>query len=94
MNADHLPGSLSREASSFRDPAGFIYRYNGEIFRQVNLNGKDDYDLLVDSGLYDRLVQRGQIVPHEEVDAPAADPDFAYKIIRPAALDFISYPYE
>jgi ribosomal protein L11 methylase PrmA len=94
VNTNPLPGGLSREASSFRDPAGFIYRCNGEIFRQINLDGKDDFDLLVDSGLYVSLVQRGQIIPHEEVDVPAADPGLAYKIIRPAVLDFISYPYE
>jgi hypothetical protein len=87
------PG-IAREASSFRDPAGFVYRYDGQILRQVNQAGKGDYDLLMESGLYARLVQRGQILPHEEVDLPAAEPETAYKIIRPARLDFISYPYE
>jgi hypothetical protein len=82
-----------REAASFRDPAGFVYRQGGEILRQVNQAGKDDYELLM-AGLYERLAKRGQILPHEEVDRPAADPATAYKIIRPRPVDFISYPYE
>jgi hypothetical protein len=94
VNPQPISEDAVREASSFRDPAGFVYRCGGEILRQVNQAGKGDYDLLVDSGLYDRLVKRGLILPHEEVDLPPADPTLAYKTIRPARLDFISYPYE
>ena len=93
MNAHQKLEGITREASSFRDPAGFVYRYEGEILRQVNRAGKEDYDLLM-AGLYARLAKRGQILPHEEVDRPAADPATAYKIIRPTPVDFISYPYE
>jgi SAM-dependent methyltransferase len=94
LNAQPPSDSVARQAASFRDPAGFVYRYDGEILRQVNRAGQDDYNLLMESGLYERLVKRGQLLPHEEVDLPAADPQTAYKIIRPERLDFISYPYE
>jgi hypothetical protein len=94
MNRQPFSEIAAREASSFRDPAGFVYHYGGEILRQVNQAGKDDYDLLMQSGLYAQLVKRGQMLAHEEVDLPAADPEIAYKIIRPEPVDFISYPYE
>lgn len=93
MNVHPKLEGITREAASFRDPAGFVYRYEGEILRQVNQAGKDDYELLM-AGLYARLAKRGLILPHEEVERPAADPAIVYKIIRPTQLDFISYPYE
>ena len=81
-------------ASSFRDPSGFVYRRDGELLRQVNQAGRDDFDLLTQSGLYPTLVDRGLLVAHEEVDsALAAAPD-AYKVIRPDRIPFVSYPYE
>jgi hypothetical protein len=93
VNSHFTIEGFTREAASFRDPAGFVYRHGGELLRQVNQAGKDDYELLM-AGLYDRLAKRGQILPHEEVERPAADPATAYKIIRPRPVDFISYPYE
>ena len=46
------------------------------------------------SGLYQRLIDKGLLVPHEEVDIPAPQEEIAYKIIQPKAIPFISYPYE
>jgi hypothetical protein len=46
------------------------------------------------SGLYKSLIDEGLLVPHEEVDIEPAEPDKAYKIIRPELVEFISYPYE
>lgn len=46
------------------------------------------------SGLYDQLVQERRLLPHAEVNSPAARPNDAYKVLEPTALDFVSYPYE
>lgn len=83
-----------QDAASFRDPAGFLFRSGGQLYRQVNHAGREDYDLLMNSGLYRKLVEKGWLIPHRELEAPAADPDLAYKILQPQALDFVSYPYE
>jgi ribosomal protein L11 methylase PrmA len=86
--------SESRLGASFRDPSGFVFKREGELFRQVNLVYRDDYDLLMDTGLYQELASSGMLVSHQEVNIPAADPELAYKVLRPDPVSFISYPYE
>ena len=80
--------------SSFRDPSGFLFHREGSIYRQVNISYKENYDHLVNSGLYEALVDAGLLIPHEEVDIQGAKSDKAYKIIKPELIPFISYPYE
>ena len=80
--------------ASFRDPAGFVFTNQGELLRQINPVGRPDYDALMASGLYDKLVQAGDLVRHEEVD-PALSPDGrASLVVRPERVAFVSYPYE
>ena len=83
---DTVPGS-------FRDPSGFVFVRDSVVYRQVNTGFAEQYDLLKSSGLYETLVGRGLLIPHDEVDEPAAA-DGAYKILRPEPITFISYPYE
>jgi hypothetical protein len=80
--------------ASFRDPSGFLFRHDGVIYRQVNLVYKDDYNHLMDSGLYQALINDSLLIPHEEVGIESPAPELAYKIIRPEPIPFISYPYE
>ena len=84
----------ARVAASFRDPAGFLFRREGQLYRQVNRAGEADYRLLMDSGLYAALTKAGLLIPHTEVDVLPAEPDLAAVIIQPEAVGFISYPYE
>ncbi len=84
----------SRSAASFRDPSGFVFSRRGTLYRQVNLHGRDDYRAMMDGGLYSRLVEKGLLVPHEEVAIAAERADTAYCILRPQTIPFISYPYE
>lgn len=86
--------SEARVAASFRDPAGFLFRREGLLYRQVNRAGEADYRLLMDSGLYAALTKAGLLIPHAEVNVPPAEPDLAAVIIQPEAVGFISYPYE
>lgn len=79
---------------SFRDPNGFVFTREGELYRQVNRRYQRNYDLLCSSGLYEALVSRQLLVPHQEVDELPADPATAYKVLRPEPLPFVSYPYE
>jgi hypothetical protein len=83
-----------RQAASFRDPSGFLFERDGELYRQVNRRYQDAYDRLMESGLYRSLVERGWLIPHEEVDVPPAAPDLSYRVIQPEHVPFISYPYE
>ncbi|HEX7034919.1 MAG TPA: hypothetical protein VF210_04060 [Pseudomonadales bacterium] len=82
-----------QHAASFRDPSGFVFSENGILYRQVNREYQPHYDRLMSSGLYDELVRKGWLVPHDEVDAAAGHGD-AYRILRPERIPYISYPYE
>jgi len=81
-------------AGSFRDPQGFVFSSKGTIYRQINQSGKTNFDFLLNSDLYKRLVSRKWLVEHEEVSLDIPSAKTAYKIIRPAQISFISYPYE
>ena len=81
-------------AASFRDPSGFLFTRDGILYRQVNSVYREDYDLLMSSGLYDELAKEQLLIGHEEADVAPAAPDEAYKVIKPEPVAFISYPYE
>lgn len=82
-------------AGSFRDPSGFIFSYQGKLYRQINHKAAADYELLFTSGLYEELTASAQLVSHQEVKLPGYKPKVsAYKVIQPQFIDFISYPYE
>jgi hypothetical protein len=83
--------------ASFRDPSGFVFEHDGVVYRQVNRNFAEDYDRLMNSGLYTELVEGGMLLAHEEVDSPrprAGDDDAHYKTLEPEQVDFVSYPFE
>jgi hypothetical protein len=84
--------SLSRPGSSFRDPSGFVYVADGTLLRQVNASYAAHYDLLMRSGLYEALAGRGWLIPHDEVERPAASG--AYRTLKPQVVPYVSYPYE
>jgi hypothetical protein len=79
---------------SFRDPDGFLFSRSGQLYRQINLSCKENFDLFTGSGLYQELVNQGLLIPHWEVDIRFADPGKGYKVIQPEAIPFISHPYE
>ena len=89
-----INSSSSSVPGSFRDPSGFLFLRDGILYRQINQLCKDDYDRLMSSGLYERLVDRGLLIPHEEADISLAQGPDAYRIIRPRLVPFLSYPYE
>lgn len=82
------------EPSSFRDPGNSIYSVNNVIYRQINESYYPQFQQLVTSGLYQRLVTAGHLVPHEVVSLDYAKDSSAKVVIRPEKIDFISYPYE
>jgi hypothetical protein len=89
-NLQQNSGQLS---ASFRDPSGFLFSRDGVLYRQVNRRYEKEYARLMESGLYDRLVKAGLLIPHVEVDEDSASPE-THKIIQPERVPFISYPYE
>jgi len=86
---------IEKSSASFRDPSGFVFTQDSVVYRQVNQAGRESYDALMQSGLYERLSKAKALVTHEEVPLALAPlPQLAYKVILPHSIPFISYPYE
>jgi len=80
--------------ASFRDPAGFIFEYDGQFYRQVNQIYAANYRLLQTSGLYALLVKENKLLGHTEINSNFTGNTSWYKTLLPEQLQFISYPYE
>jgi len=72
-----------------------MFTSDGIFYRQVNHHYQKEYDLLMNSVLYEQLTRSSTLISHTEVNLGLApQPDLAYKVIRPEPVGFISYPYE
>lgn len=80
--------------ASFRDPSGFVFEKEHTVYRQVNQVYAPAYRQLMQSGLYDSLVQSGELLPHAEIDENLLNDPNWFKCLQPEQLSFISYPYE
>ncbi|MBX3048288.1 MAG: hypothetical protein KIT46_05260 [Anaerolineales bacterium] len=81
-------------SASFRDPSGFVFTRQNQLYRQVNKSYQADYELLHETGLYAELTSAGLLVSHEEVSIAPAEKSLAYKVLQPERIPFISYAYE
>ncbi|MBP7652101.1 SAM-dependent methyltransferase [Candidatus Dependentiae bacterium] len=83
------------EIVSFRDPDGYIFISNGEIYRQVNNCYKINYDRLMSSGLYETLTSLNLLIPHiEEYEFEYSKKNDSYKVLKPEKINVIAYPFE
>lgn len=78
---------------SYKDPAGFVLLEESFYYRYINLSYQDNYNHLMNSGLYHELVEKKLLIPHKEVSIPNETSRF-YKKILPEQIPFIAYPYE
>jgi hypothetical protein len=85
---------LNNTNISYKDKNGFIFTHQKKIYRCILQPGKDDYELLMNSGLYEYLTSNELLIPHKEINDAEWFPHIAYKIIQPAYIPFITYPYE
>ena len=53
---------MNKIEASFRDPSGYVYRENGEIYRTVNFSYKEQYDYFISCGLYKKLVDNKYLI--------------------------------
>ncbi len=80
------------DPASFRDPSGFVFKGDdGLVYRQVNPVYESNYRLLMESGLYQELVDVGALVSHDDV-TPAEQQ--SGRSLLPQQIGFVSYPYE
>lgn len=83
----------AQHPASYRDPCGFVFTQAGVFYRAVQQEGKTDYEKLMQSRLYQKLVEKELMIAHEEVSVAALSAG-AFKILKPQQLSFWTYPYE
>jgi len=85
-----------RNRGSYRDPAGQIYEYNGQIYRAIHRFGSTSYETVRNSGILSKAIDEGFLVDCIELPTtewPAELETVSYVIEHPR-LPYISYPYE
>jgi hypothetical protein len=80
--------------ASFRDPSGFLFTRGNILYRQVNQAYAGDFTRLMESGLYERLIKAGLLIPHTESEIEPAETEISFKVLCPEKVPFIAYPYE
>lgn len=81
---------MIRHSASFRDPAGYVFKKNGEIFRAIDSSFSSDWEAIVGSGFFDDREVADSVVPFSEVEPI----DGAWKTVQAEVVPFVSYPYE
>lgn len=83
-----------QQAVSYRDRDGFIVLDRSGLRRYVALSYAQRYQQLMGSGLYEKLVTEGLLIPHVEVRMEEDEKKRFYRILEPERIPFISLPYE
>jgi hypothetical protein len=79
----------TKHQASFRDPSGYMF-YDGPVLkRAINPIYFKQYDALTSSGFFQKLMERGLLIPHTETARSDAQIE-----ITPEVIPFISQPYE
>ncbi|HZN04450.1 MAG TPA: class I SAM-dependent methyltransferase [Candidatus Polarisedimenticolia bacterium] len=88
-----------RDAASFRDPAGYVFRHAGRVFRALDARSAADLLDLLEMGSLQRLVADRLVVPTSFVasspllDRLAIEHAGAARFLEHDAIDPITYPY-
>lgn len=79
----------NKEPSSFRDPSGYIYYEDNKVIRKINPIYFKEYNHLINSGLYDELVNNNLLIRHKEIKKSKEE-----ILLEVEKIPYISYPYE
>ena len=85
---------MSANSGSFRDPSGHVFSKKGCIYRSIFTPGVKDFEAARDAGIYDKLIESGLLLPHEEVDIGDLTPEGTIYCLTHPRLPMISYPWE
>src|SRR5262245_42196080 len=88
---------IAFDPSSFRDPAGRLFRHNGFVYRTCSDEGLKALQRAVESGLIDRLVGDGLLVPTTIVDSRKEGlppEEVGLTVARQPELPLVTYAYE
>lgn len=82
------------QAISYRDNAGFVITNNTGVYRYVRHSYAREYDHLMSSGLYQRLVDEALLIGHTEMTIDEDEKQVFHKLLSPEFIDLISFPFE
>jgi hypothetical protein len=82
------------DPASFRDPAGYVFRRDGALYRAIQPMAAADWAAFTEGGLAADLIVRGLLIDHEPASVELAPRPGAVHVIKPRQLALISYPYE
>jgi hypothetical protein len=82
------------DPGSFRDPAGFVFRRAGTLYRQVNQSYASTFERLERAGFLQALQNDRLLVAHDRLGVDAANAPGAFAVLQPELIPFVSYPYE
>jgi hypothetical protein len=82
----------AREYSSFRDPAGFLYWQDGQIFRRILSPYEKQLAAIGSTGLAEQAVAEGLLLPYEVIPQTGSGDTVA--VLKPRQIPLITYPYE
>jgi len=82
------------DPSSFRDPSGYVFYKDNQVFRNVHHVYRKNYDSLISTGLYQELVEHKLLIRSDECSETVELGLNSYKVLKVDRVPFISYPYE
>jgi hypothetical protein len=85
---------MIKEPSSFRDPDSILEFDSEFYYRKMSINYLPHYLHFKSSGLKDKLVNEGYILPFEEIIDESPNIGFTNQVLKTEKIPFISYPYE
>ena len=96
---DHSPLTthdlfFSKFPSSYRDRDGYIFKHQEKYYRCIKASYNDHYQQLMQSGLYNRLVEKRWLLSHTEITEGFELSETCSKVILPQQISLITYPYE
>jgi ribosomal protein L11 methylase PrmA len=91
-----------RDGGSFRDPAGYIFSSENDIYRTVNATALTNFKIVLESGVIQEMVNRGLLISTAIVDSNEFDPsmfvgargEMPELLLKHPRVPFISYSYE
>ena len=78
---------------SYRDTAARVVIKESGYYRYIFHEYKAEYDHLMQSGLYEELIQKDLLIKHQEIKIDTDDLK-VYKLLLPTQIPFQSYPFE
>jgi len=85
-----------RIAGSFRDPSGHVHELNGRILRTITDYAAAEYEALRDSGVLQRMIDRGWLIESHEIgrDALGTADELPRHVVEHPRIPHVSFPYE